>query len=84
MGRPLTLKSSMPAERLEAVAREVDDQLRELQQAFPTSTLAEVAILAALNLACEIMESKEEMQKLRHEIEERSWQLIRKLEVPEP
>lgn len=74
----------MPAERLEAVAREVDDQLRELQQAFPTSTLAEVAILAALNLACEIMESKEEMQKLRHEIEERSWQLIRKLEVPEP
>ena len=81
LGRTFTLKGSVSQESLQAVAREVDAQLRELQQAFPTRTLSDLAILAALNLAYECLESKEDHQQLRTEIETRSKQLIQILEA---
>ncbi len=81
LGRPLLIKGSIPPERLQMVARLVDEQLRELQRAFPASPLADLAILAALNLACEFLETKEDYQQLRTEIEHRSRQLIQKLEA---
>lgn len=81
LGRSLKLKSSLPAERLKLVAQEVDHRLRQVQQAFPTATVTEVAILTALNLACDIMESREDYQRLRVDIQERSSQLLHKLEV---
>jgi cell division protein ZapA (FtsZ GTPase activity inhibitor) len=71
----------MPPERLQEVARLVDEQLRELRQAFPASPLTDLAILAALNLACECLESKEDYQQLHSEIEQRSRQLIQMLEI---
>ena len=81
LGRTFTLKGSMPKESLQAVAREVDAQLRELQQAFPTRPLSDLAILAALNLAYECLEGKEDHQQLQTEIETRSKQLIQILEA---
>jgi len=81
LGRTFTLKGSMPQDSLHAVAREVDAQLRELQQAFPTRPLSDLAILAALNLAYECLESKEDHQQLQTEIETRSKQLIQILEA---
>ena len=81
LGRTFTLKGSVSQESLQAVAREVDAQLRELQQAFPTRTLSDLAILAALNLAYECLESKEDHQQLQTEIETRSKQLIQILEA---
>ena len=81
LGRTFTLKGSMTAESLHAVAREVDVQLRELQRAFPTRPLSDLAILAALNLAYECLESKEEYQQLHGEIEKRSRHLIQILEA---
>jgi cell division protein ZapA len=80
LGRPLALKSSMPPEHLQAIAQVVNEQLRQLQQAFPASPLADLAILAALNLAGDFMEIKEDYQKLQSEIEERSRHLIEMLE----
>jgi len=81
LGRTFTLKGSMPQESLQAVAREVDAQLRELQQAFHTRPLSDLAILAALNLAYECLESREDHQQLQTEIETRSKQLIQILEA---
>jgi cell division protein ZapA (FtsZ GTPase activity inhibitor) len=81
LGRSFTLKGSMSQDSLQAVAREVDAHLRELQQAFPTRPLSDLAILAALNLAYECMESKEDHQQLQTEIETRSKQLIHILEA---
>jgi len=81
LGRTFTLKGSMSRDSLQAVAREVDAQLRELQQAFPTRPLSDLAILAALNLAYECLESKEDHQQLQTEIETRSKQLIQILEA---
>jgi cell division protein ZapA len=81
LGRTFTLKGSISTESLQAVAREVDAQLRELQQAFPTRPLSDLAILAALNLAHECLENKEGYQQLQTEIETRSRQLIQILEA---
>jgi cell division protein ZapA (FtsZ GTPase activity inhibitor) len=88
LGRPLTLTSSMLPDKLHAVAHMVDEQLRELQRAFPTSSLADLAILAALNLALENLENQDNYQELQEthrqlqtEIEQRSRRLLQKLEV---
>jgi cell division protein ZapA len=81
LGRPLTLKSSLTPEHLQTVAKLVDEQLQQMQRAFPASPLTDLAILAALNLAGEFIEIKEDYQQLRTEIEERSRQLIEKLEA---
>ncbi len=81
LGRHLALQSSMPPEALQAVARMVDQQLRELQKVFPASPLADLAILAALNLACETMEIREEHRQFKAEIDERSRRLLKRLEV---
>jgi cell division protein ZapA (FtsZ GTPase activity inhibitor) len=81
LGRTFILKGSITPESLCAVAREVDAQLRELQQAFPTRPLSDLAILAALNLAYECLESKEGYQQLQTEIEKRSRHLIQILEA---
>jgi cell division protein ZapA (FtsZ GTPase activity inhibitor) len=81
LGRTFTLKGSISPESLYAVAREVDGQLRELQRAFPSRALSDLAILAALNLAYECLESKEGYQQLHAEIEKRSKQLIQILEA---
>jgi cell division protein ZapA (FtsZ GTPase activity inhibitor) len=88
LGRSLTLTSPMLPDKLQSVAHMVDEQLRELQRAFPTSPLADLAILAALNLAFENQESQdnyqelqENYQQLQTEIEQRSRKLLQKLEV---
>ena len=81
LGRTFTLKGSVSAESLYAVAQEVDAQLRELQQAFPTRPLSDLAILAALNLAYECLEKKEDYNQLQTEVEKRSRHLIQILEA---
>jgi cell division protein ZapA len=88
LGRSLTLTSAMLPDKLQSVAQMVDEQLRELQRAFPTSSVADLAILAALNLACEYLENQDDYhelqetyQQLQTAIEERSRQLLQKLEV---
>lgn len=81
LGRPLSLKGSMPPERLQEVARLVDTQLRELTQAHPAAPLTDLAILVALNLAYECLESKEDYQQLHAEVEQRSRHLIQMLET---
>jgi cell division protein ZapA (FtsZ GTPase activity inhibitor) len=81
LGRAFLLQGSLSPEALQAVARQVDGQLRELQRLLPTNTLADLAILVALNLAYECLETKEEYQKLQTDIEQRSQQLIIRLET---
>ena len=81
LGRTFTLQGSVTPESLYAVAQEVDAQLRELQRVFPTRPLSDLAILAALNLAYECLESREDYQQLHTEIERRSKMLIQILEA---
>ena len=81
LGRTFTLKGSIAPDSLQDVARKVDEQLRQLQRSFPASPLADVAILAALNLAYECLEIKEDYRLFQADIEERSRLLIEMLET---
>lgn len=81
LGRTFTLRGSITPESLKNVVQLVDEQLRELQRAFPASPLSDLAILAALNLAYECLESKEDLQQLQAEVEQRSRHLIEMLET---
>ena len=81
MGRSFALTGSISPESLQAVAQAVDAQLRELQHAFPTRPLSDLAILAALNLAYECLERKEDYNQLQTEVEKRSRHLIQILEA---
>lgn len=81
LGRTFTLKGSITPESLQHVARLLDEQLRELQRTFPASPLSDLAILAALNLAYECLESKEDHRQLQAEVEQRSRQLLEMLET---
>ena len=81
MGRTFTLKGSVTSETLHNVAQEVDAQLRQLQQAFPSRPLSDLAILVALNLAYDCLEKKEDFQQLQSEIDKRSRYLIQILEA---
>jgi cell division protein ZapA (FtsZ GTPase activity inhibitor) len=81
LGRTFALTGSVSPESLQAVAQEVDAQLRELQRAFPTRPLSDLAILAALNLAYECLEKKEDYNQLQTEVEKRSRHLIQILEA---
>ena len=83
LGRTLTLRAAMPPEVLKRVAQVVDEQMRQLQQAHPAGHPTDLAILAALNLACECLEIKEDYQQLHAEVEQRSRHLIQMLEAHE-
>jgi cell division protein ZapA (FtsZ GTPase activity inhibitor) len=80
MGRSFSLRGSMPEESLQKVAQLVHERLQELSLGFPATPLTDLAILVALNLAYECLETKEDYQQLQAEIEQRSKQLMQKLE----
>jgi len=83
LGRTLALRAAVPPEVLRQVAQAVDEQLRQLQRTNPAGHPTDLAILAALNLACECLEIKEDYQQLHTRVEERSRHLIQLLEAHE-
>ncbi len=76
LGRPITLKSSISRERLEFIVRLLNEKINEARKVLASVTNEEVAIMAALNLAYEYLEIKEDWQKLQQEVERKSKQLI--------
>ena len=66
-GREYTLVSADTVEHLSRVAADVDRQMTEMQSAARTSK-ENAAVLAALNLADELMKAKDENARLRREL----------------
>ena len=81
LGRPITLKSNISRERLEFIVRLLADKITEARRLFSSITNEEVAIMAALNLAYEYLEIKEDWKKLQQEVETKSKQLIDLIET---
>lgn len=69
-GKEYTLVSSDGAEHLSRVAAYVDRQITETQFAARTSK-ENAAVLAALNLADELMKARDENARLRRELASR-------------
>lgn len=80
MGRPLTLRSDSSSQQLESVVQLVEEKIRETRRALPKAAHEEIAIMAALNIAFDYLEMKEELQHLRQEIESKSKNLIQLIE----
>ncbi len=54
-----TLAGDQPLEKLEEIARYVDLKMREVNRRLPMASYKKVAVLAALNIAEELMLAKE-------------------------
>jgi cell division protein ZapA len=76
LGRPITLKSAIELAHLKIIASLVDDKMREIRKALPAVSTEDVAIMAALNMAYEYLELKEDCRRLHQEIETKSTRLI--------
>jgi cell division protein ZapA len=76
LGRPITLKSVIEQGHLKLIANLVDDKMREIRKALPAVSTEDVAIMAALNMAYEYLELREDCRRLQQEIETKSKRLI--------
>lgn len=58
----------------------VEDKIKEVRKELPRAANEEILVMAALNLAYDYLEIKEDCQNLRREISRRSQQLIRMID----
>ena len=78
-GERHVLRSDMPPEYTRAVAQHVDDTLRALPS-FPTLEPVRAAILASLSITDELVHARQEVSRLRAEIEQKTEELAAILE----
>jgi cell division protein ZapA len=63
-GEPYSLKSNADVDRVKRIARLVDQRMSRISRANPRLSPVKVAVLAALNLAEEILLLEEDYQQL--------------------
>jgi cell division protein ZapA (FtsZ GTPase activity inhibitor) len=78
-GERHVLRSDVPPEQTRAIAAHVDEIIRSLPS-FPTLEPYRAAILASLSITDELFRAREEIERLRAEIESRTGELAELLE----
>jgi len=63
-GRSYTLSGETDSQRLHAIAGDVDRRMEEIMQRYPAMSLADAAILTAVNLSGENMTLQDEIERL--------------------
>lgn len=81
-GERHVLRSDVPPERTRAVAAHVDETIRSLPS-FPTLEPFRAAILASLSITDELFRAREEIERLRAEIDARTAEIAEILEDAE-
>jgi cell division protein ZapA (FtsZ GTPase activity inhibitor) len=81
-GERHVLRSDVPPERTRAVAAHVDETIRSLP-AFPTLEPFRAAILASLSITDELFRAREEIERLKAEMEARTAEIAEILEEAE-
>ena len=79
-GREYSIRSENDPEYVRRVAALVDEKMREVSSASSQVTSVRVAILAALNLADEVLQSREREGGQGEELEARAHRLAQALE----
>lgn len=69
-GREYTMKGFVSEEYIHKVAIYVDKKMEEVRERQPALSTTMLAVLTAINLADEIMQQREEIEKLKQEINE--------------
>lgn len=81
-GERHVLRSDVPPERTRAVAAHVDETIRSLPS-FPTLEPYRAAILAGLSITDELFRAREEIERLKAEMEARTAEIAEILEDAE-
>ena len=80
-GQRLGVRTDGDVERLERVARFVDERMREVADRSSSVDTVKIAVLTALNIADELYCERESKQDARHKrLEEQAERLVFKLE----
>jgi len=75
LGQRYTIKGDAPEEYIRKLASFVDEKLREVYSSQPNITPVKASILAALNIADELIRLKSEQEELTKYIEEKTQRL---------
>lgn len=76
MGQKFTLRSERSEEHVQAVAKYVANQIEDLRKQTHTVSTHNVALLVALNLADELMQCQEEIQRLKTDIRTKTTEVL--------
>ena len=79
-GQEYVIKSQEEEEYVLAVAKLVDEKMREVAGSTSSASTVSVAVLAALNLAAEYLKAREKSQGLEEQLKKRSQELISLIE----
>lgn len=80
-GQTYTVKTDAEEEHIQAVAQYVNAKMEEvLKKTRSVSTLS-VAILTALNIADDLLKEKEQRKALLQEVEKKSKDLVKQIEI---
>jgi cell division protein ZapA len=79
-GSSYHVRGDKDPELLQDLANHVDDKMREIAQQVSTVDTAKIAILAALNIADELMQCRKQQEGERVEIQDKVTRLAERLE----
>lgn len=79
-GQDYLIKSQEGEEYILAVARLVDEKMREVAEATSSASTVSIAVLAAMNLAADCINAREKSHSLEERVEKKSQELISLIE----
>ncbi len=79
-GQRLSIRSNHDPAFVQSLADHIDEKVAELQRAAPTVSLSKLLMLASMTVAEELFEARQEIDRLRDEITERTNAMLALLE----
>ena len=83
-GQRLAIKSDRDPAFVEQLADYIDEKVQTLQASAPGAPFDKLMMLASLNVAAELFESREEVAELRRHLKERTQSMLRLLDQVDP
>jgi cell division protein ZapA len=79
-GQRYTIKGDSDEEYIKRVAAYVDEQMQSLAQGMKTATPTKVAVLAAINIAHQLLQTEQRRQQGEEDLERRALSLMESIE----
>jgi cell division protein ZapA len=80
-GQTFSVKTDSDEDHLQAVAQYVNEKMEEVLKKTRSVSSLNVAILTALNIADDLLKEKEERKALLREVEDKSKDLVEKINI---
>jgi len=79
-GQRYTIKGDSDEDYIRRVAAYVDEQMQNLAQGMKTATPTKVAVLAAINIAHQLLQTEQRRQQGEEDVERRALSLMESIE----